>query len=91
MEQDGNEYEGDDVITDGATGMGTLEEETGADDLSDDMSDTGWDTDLELEGAYTVSLEVGGIMTPPASAQYHNKIKSQIKRVMTLTMTSDIG
>lgn len=46
-----SQCEGDTVITDGATGMGTLmEEETGADNLSDEMSDTGWDTDLELEG-----------------------------------------
>ena len=42
-------------ITDGATGVPTLmdDDETavdGRDNLSDDMSDTGWDTDLEIEG-----------------------------------------
>lgn len=45
------EAEGDTVGTDGATGMGTLvEEETGADNLSDDMSNSGWESDLEIEG-----------------------------------------
>ena len=32
-----------------ATGMGT-QEEGEADNLSDDISDPGWDTDLDLEG-----------------------------------------
>lgn len=46
-----DELEGETVVTDGATmGMGTLAEETGADNLSDELSDTGWDSDLELEG-----------------------------------------
>ena len=47
-----SQYDGDTVNTDGATGIGTMMEDTGGDDLSDDISDTGWDTDLEIEGAW---------------------------------------
>lgn len=36
-----------------ATGMGIQEE---ADNLSDDISDTGWDTDLDLEGLWEIMI-----------------------------------
>lgn len=39
------------IGSEGATGMGSmLEEDQMMDRLSDDVSDTGWDTDLEIEG-----------------------------------------
>lgn len=41
------------IESDIATGVGTREEGAGVDNLSDDMSDTGWDTDLEVEGVWT--------------------------------------
>ncbi len=33
-----------------ATGHGSVGEQDQIDDLSDNLSDTGWDTDLEIEG-----------------------------------------
>lgn len=35
----------------GATGQESQADEDHMETLSDDMSDTGWDTDLEIEGA----------------------------------------
>lgn len=42
----------DDIDSEGATGVGTLQEEEDDlhEQLSDDVSDTGWDTDLDIEG-----------------------------------------
>ncbi len=57
--------DGTDVASENATGFGTVhgEEEQLSDQLSD-VSDTGWDTDLEIEGMhnsripYKVTIEV---------------------------------
>lgn len=38
------------MVTDNVTGESVVAEDTGGDNLSDQMSDTGWDTDLEIEG-----------------------------------------
>ncbi len=40
-----------------ATGLGTQEE---VDNLSDDISETGWETDLDLEGLWTRHVKGGG-------------------------------
>ena len=46
-----SQFEGEStLVTDGATGAATMMEDTGDDNLSDELSDTGWDTDLEIEG-----------------------------------------
>ena len=39
-----------DPDSDVATGVGTLEDETPQDDRLEEMSDAGWESDLEIEG-----------------------------------------
>ena len=50
----------DDVFSGQATGVGTEggEQINDVENLSDDMSDAGWDTDLEIEGSVFQSLIV---------------------------------
>lgn len=42
--------EGELIGSEGATGHGSIDGQDHMDNLSDNMSDTGWDTDLEIEG-----------------------------------------
>ena len=45
------------IGSEGATGIGSmLGEEQMMDHLSDDVSDTGWDTDLEIEGETVIGI-----------------------------------
>lgn len=55
LENDGADQE--DVNSEAATGVGTdADQDNGVDGLSDDMSDNGCDTDLEIEGSDLKSL-----------------------------------
>ena len=49
LEEDGSVKE--DINSEVVTGVGSDVDQGNGDGLSSDMSDTGWDTDLEIEGS----------------------------------------